>query len=91
MEKIYYSKIGDPNELYALAGFKCATPEDTIKAAQVLNDLYEKLKAATETLESYALESYWSEEYVGGQRLNFSGMWGEGFELAQTALEEIRK
>jgi hypothetical protein len=50
-----------------------------------------KLKLAKEVLEKYASNSSWGEEYIGGPRLNFTTMDGEGFEIAKQALEEIEK
>ena len=49
------------------------------------------LRRAVEALEFYGHEFSWSEEYIGGPRLNFSGLEGEGFEKAKQALSDLEQ
>lgn len=75
---------------------------DTAEKAQISNelidltlslrekDLRKQLEEARKALEFYALKSSWSEEYVGGPRLSFTGVEGEGFEVAHKALERMK-
>lgn len=44
-----------------------------------------------EVLSFYAYQFHWTEEYVGGPRLNFTGRYGEGYEMAESALKQVSK